>query len=193
MALPQVGGMYRGDQSRKKTLVDHGFRLPSAMDNRPLRFDGFEGRVHQAVYVSATPKEYEVEQSDGVVVEMIARPTGLLDPLVEIRPVATQVDDLLDEIKVRVEKNERVLVTTLTKKMAEDLTEYYREVGSGFAICTAMWTLSSESLCFGTCALERLTCWSVSTCSERGWIFRKCPWSGSWMRTRKDSFGRIGA
>ena len=129
VALPQVGGMYRGDQSRKKTLVDHGFRLPSAMDNRPLRFDEFEGRVRQAVYVSATPKEYEVEQSDGVVVEMIARPTGLLDPQVEIRPVATQVDDLLDEIKVRVERNERVLVTTLTKKMAEDLTEYYREVG----------------------------------------------------------------
>ena len=129
VALPQVGGMFRGDQSRKSTLVDHGFRLPSAMDNRPLRFDEFEERVHQVVYVSATPKEYEIEASEGVVVEMIVRPTGLLDPVVEVRPVGTQVDDLLAEIRETVKRNERILVTTLTKRMAEDLTEYYREVG----------------------------------------------------------------
>lgn len=129
VALPQVGGMYRGDRARKTTLVDHGFRLPSAMDNRPLRFDEFQARIRQTVYVSATPREYEIEASEGAVVEMIVRPTGLLDPVVEVRPVATQVDDLLDEIRIRVARNERVLVTTLTKRMSEDLTEYYREVG----------------------------------------------------------------
>ncbi len=129
VAVPQVGGMYRGDRSRKTTLVEHGFRLPSAMDNRPLTFEEFRERIHQTVYVSATPRDYEVEQSQGVVVEMIVRPTGLLDPQVEVRPVGSQVDDLLEEIRARVQRNERVLVTTLTKRMAEDLTEYYREVG----------------------------------------------------------------
>jgi excinuclease ABC subunit B len=121
--------MYHGDRSRKENLVAHGFRLPSAMDNRPLKFEEFESRVHQLLYVSATPGSYELEQSQGVVVEQIIRPTGLLDPMVEVRPIRGQVDDLLHEIRLRTEKGERVLVTTLTKKMAEDLAEYYSEVG----------------------------------------------------------------
>jgi excinuclease ABC subunit B len=121
--------MYRGDRARKETLVEYGFRLPSALDNRPLKFEEFEAHVRHAIYVSATPGEYEVQKSQGVVVEQVIRPTGLQDPEVEVRPVSGQVDDLLGEIKDRVKKNERVLVTTLTKRMAEDLTDYYRELG----------------------------------------------------------------
>ena len=127
--IPQLHGMYHGDRSRKEVLVGHGFRLPSALDNRPLTFEEFEHRVNQVVYVSATPGPYELTRSAGVVVEQIIRPTGLLDPEVEIRPVKGQVDDLLGEIRRRVELNQRVLVTTLTKRMAEDLSEYYSEVG----------------------------------------------------------------
>ncbi|VAX29244.1 Excinuclease ABC subunit B, partial [hydrothermal vent metagenome] len=129
VTIPQIGGMYAGDRSRKQTLVEHGFRLPSALDNRPLTFQEFEQRVHQAIYVSATPGPYELEKSGGRVVEQIIRPTGLIDPRMTVRPVAGQVEDLLGEIKKRVEKGERVLVTTLTKKMAEDLTDYYTELG----------------------------------------------------------------
>ena len=125
--VPQVRGMYHGDRSRKTVLVEHGFRLPSALDNRPLTFDEFELRVNQVVYVSATPGPYDLTKSAGVVVEQIIRPTGLIDPEVEVRPVKGQVDDLLAEIRNRAEKNERVLVTTLTKRMAEDLSEYYHE------------------------------------------------------------------
>jgi excinuclease ABC subunit B len=128
-SVPQVGAMYKGDRSRKETLVEWGFRLPSALDNRPLKFDEWETLVNQAVYVSATPAEYELQKSGGVIVEQIIRPTGLMDPPVEVRPVASQVDDLLEEIRKRVEKNERVLVTTLTKRMSEELTEYYADVG----------------------------------------------------------------
>jgi excinuclease ABC subunit B len=127
--LPQVRAMYHGDRARKSTLVEHGFRLPSALDNRPLRFEEFEGRIKQAIYVSATPGDWELERTAGVVVEQIIRPTGLLDPEIEIRPIAGQVDDLLDEIRVRAGNDERVLVTTLTKRMAEDLTEYYADLG----------------------------------------------------------------
>src|SRR5690606_18178473 len=127
--VPQIGAMYRGDRARKETLVNFGFRLPSALDNRPLKFSEFEELVPQAIFVSATPSQYEIEQSQGVVVEQIIRPTGLLDPEVEVRPVGHQVEDLLGEVKQRVEKGERVLVTTLTKRMAEDLTEYYADVG----------------------------------------------------------------
>ena len=127
--VPQVRGMYHGDRSRKTVLIDHGFRLPSALDNRPLTFEEFEERVNQVVYVSATPGPHELTKSAGVVVEQIIRPTGLIDPEVEIRPVKGQVDDLLAEIRARAEKNERVLVTTLTKRMAEDLSEYYHETG----------------------------------------------------------------
>src|SRR5271165_3960530 len=127
--MPQVQAMYRGDRARKETLVDYGFRLPSALDNRPLKFEEFEQHVKHAIYVSATPGEYEVSNTQGVVVEQLIRPTGLTDPEVEVRPVSGQVDDLLGEIRDRTKKNERVLVTTLTKRMAEDLTDYYRELG----------------------------------------------------------------
>ncbi len=127
--VPQVGGMYAGDRSRKEVLVDYGFRLPSALDNRPLRFDEWRSRVKQAIYTSATPADWELNEAQGVVIEQIIRPTGLLDPEIELRPVAHQVDHLLGEIRARVEVGERVLVTTLTKRMAEDLTEYYAEVG----------------------------------------------------------------
>ena len=127
--VPQLHGMYHGDRSRKETLVEYGFRLPSALDNRPLTFEEFEHRTNQLVYVSATPGPYELTKSAGVVVEQIIRPTGLIDPPVEMRPVKGQIDDLLHEIRARVENNERVLVTTLTKRMSEDLAEYYTEVG----------------------------------------------------------------
>ena len=127
--IPQLRGMYAGDRSRKQTLVDYGFRMPSALDNRPLNFEEFEHRVNQVVYVSATPGPYELTKSGGVVVEQVIRPTGLVDPEVEVRPVKGQVDDLLEEIRVRAARNERVLVTTLTKRMAEDLAEYFAEVG----------------------------------------------------------------
>jgi excinuclease ABC subunit B len=127
--VPQLRGMHAGDRSRKETLVEYGFRLPSALDNRPLTFEEFEHRTNQLVYVSATPGPYELTKSAGVVVEQIIRPTGLIDPEVEVRPVKGQIDDLLHEIRARVERGERVLVTTLTKRMSEDLAEYYAEVG----------------------------------------------------------------
>jgi len=128
VAIPQIGGMYRGDRSRKETLVEYGFRLPSALDNRPLNFEEFEAALKQAIYVSATPADYEMEKSRGVVVEQLIRPTGLTDPEVLVRPARTQVDDLLEEIRKRTERDERVLVTTLTKRMAEDLTDYYQDL-----------------------------------------------------------------
>ncbi|HEY0659204.1 MAG TPA: excinuclease ABC subunit UvrB, partial [Pyrinomonadaceae bacterium] len=127
--VSQIGAMYKGDRSRKGTLVDYGFRLPSAMDNRPLSFEEFEAKVGQTIYVSATPGNYELEKTGGEVIEQLIRPTGLLDPIVEVRPVKGQIDDLLEECRIRAERNERVLVTTLTKKMSENLTEYFAEVG----------------------------------------------------------------
>jgi len=127
--VPQIGSMFKGDRARKQTLVEFGFRLPSALDNRPLRFDEWEARIGQATFVSATPAEYELTRAQGVVVEQIIRPTGLLDPEIEVRPVGQQVDDLLGEIRERIKMGDRVLVTTLTKRMAEDLTEYYAELG----------------------------------------------------------------
>jgi excinuclease ABC subunit B len=127
--IPQVAGMFRGDRSRKQALVDFGFRLPSALDNRPLTFAEFEARLGQVIYVSATPAEYEIKKSAGRVVEQIIRPTGLIDPKIEVRPAAAQVDDLYAEILKRLPQKEKVLVTTLTKRMAEDLTEYYRGLG----------------------------------------------------------------
>ena len=129
ITIPQIGGMYRGDRARKETLVDFGFRLPSALDNRPLRFDEWEGIPKQCVHVSATPADYELEHSRGVVVEQIIRPTGLMDPEIDILPANGQVDDLLGRIRERVERGERVLVTTLTKRMAEELTDYYGDLG----------------------------------------------------------------
>jgi len=129
IAVPQLQGMYRGDRSRKETLVEYGFRLPSALDNRPLRFDEFTDRVSQVLYVSATPGPYELKQAEGRVVEQIVRPTGLMDPRITVKPATHQVDDLLGEVRRRVDRGERVLITTLTKRMAEDLTEYYQELG----------------------------------------------------------------
>ena len=135
ITIPQVGGMYRGDRSRKETLVEYGFRLPAALDNRPLNFQEFESRINQVVHVSATPADYELEQAGGVFVEQVIRPTGLVDPLIEVRPVtaaeggAGQVDDLLHEVRLTVARGQRVLVTTLTKRMAEELTNYYQELG----------------------------------------------------------------
>jgi excinuclease ABC subunit B len=128
VTVPQIGGMYRGDRSRKSTLVEYGFRLPSALDNRPLNFEEFEAMTRQAIYVSATPADYEIEKCGRVMVEQVIRPTGLIDPEVTVRPARNQVDDLLDEIRKRTEKKERVLVTTLTKRMAEDLTDYYQDL-----------------------------------------------------------------
>jgi len=127
--IPQIGAMFKGDQSRKGTLVEYGFRLPSAKDNRPLNFDEFEARRGQTIYVSATPGPFELNKTEGEVIEQIIRPTGLLDPVIEVRPVKGQIDDLLEECRVRAERNERVLVTTLTKRMAESLSEYFLEVG----------------------------------------------------------------
>ena len=129
IAIGQLNGMYNGDRSRKSTLVNYGFRLPSALDNRPLRFDEFAGRINQVIYVSATPGPYELEQAQGRVVEQVIRPTGLLDPRIEVRPATSQVDDLLEEIRLRANRGEAVLVTTLTKRMAEDLTTYYENIG----------------------------------------------------------------
>ncbi|AYC53460.1 excinuclease ABC subunit B [Bacillus licheniformis] len=128
VTIPQIRGMYNGDQARKQVLVDHGFRLPSALDNRPLRFEEFEKQIHNIVYVSATPGPYELEHTPEMV-EQIIRPTGLLDPIIEVRPIEGQIDDLIGEIQQRIERNERVLVTTLTKKMSEDLTDYLKEIG----------------------------------------------------------------
>lgn len=127
--LPQVRGMFNGDRSRKETLVEYGFRLPSALDNRPLRFEEFENVINQVIYVSATPGDYELEKTQGAYAEQIIRPTGLLDPLIEVRPTKDQIDDIIDEINERIEKNERVLITTLTKRMAEDLSAYLKETG----------------------------------------------------------------
>lgn len=129
ITVPQIGGMYRGDRSRKLNLVNFGFRLPSALDNRPLNFQEFEKLMDKVVYVSATPANYELEKSEGLIIEQIIRPTGLIDPVIEVRPVKNQIDDLLKEIRLRVKKEERVLITTLTKRSAEDLTEYYESLG----------------------------------------------------------------
>ena len=129
VTIPQVRGMYNGDRARKESLVNYGFRLPSAFDNRPLKFNEFEQRINQCIFVSATPAEYELQHSNGNVVEQIIRPTGLLDPEIEVKPVSNQIDDLISQIRKRTEKNERILVTTLTKKMAEDLTTYLKEIG----------------------------------------------------------------
>ena len=129
VTLPQVRGMYNGDRQRKQTLVDYGFRLPSARDNRPLKFEEFEQKINQAIYVSATPGDYELEKTKGEIVEQIIRPTGLLDPTIEVKPTKGQIDDIINEIKIRTEKNERVLITTLTIRMAEELTNYLKDMG----------------------------------------------------------------
>ena len=174
MTLPQVRAMYNGDRARKEALVDYGFRLPCAFDNRPLKFEEFEERVNQAVFVSATPGDYEQQRADQIV-EQVIRPTGLLDPRVEVRPVAGQIDDLMAEIHARAERNERVLVTTLTKKMAEDLTAYFRGLGIKVrymhADVSAPWSAWRSS---AICGWASSTCWWASTCCVRAWTCRRC-------------------
>ena len=128
VSLPQIRGMYNGDRARKETLVNYGFRLPSALDNRPMRFEEFQEKINQVIYVSATPGDYELEQTHGEIIEQIIRPTGLLDPIVEVRPTQHQIDDLVDEINERIQKNERVLITALTVRMAEELTNYLKQL-----------------------------------------------------------------
>ena len=171
VTLPQVRAMYNGDRARKTTLVDYGFRLPCAFDNRPLKFEEFEQRVNQVIYVSATPGEYERTRS-GQIVEQVIRPTGLLDPRIEVRPVEGQIDDLIGEINERAERKERVLVTTLTKKMAEDLRLISRERASRCATCTTTSTPWSAWRSSGTCVWGPSTCWLASTCCGRVWT---CP------------------
>ena len=166
--------MYHGDRSRKEVLVEYGFRLPSALDNRPLNFEEWESRVKQVVYVSATPGPYELAKAQGVVVEQIIRPTGLIDPPIDVRPVKGQVDDLLQEIRPRVARRERVLVTTLTKRMAEDLAQYYRSSASGSATCTRISTRWSAWRSCATCAAASSTCWSASICCAKGSTCPRC-------------------
>jgi excinuclease ABC subunit B len=166
--------MYHGDRSRKEVLVAYGFRLPSALDNRPLNFEEWEERVRQIVFVSATPGPYELSKAGGVVVEQVIRPTGLMDPPIEVRPVRGQVDDLLAEIRDRAARKERVLVTTLTKRMAEDLTTITRNSGFGCAICIRISTRSNGSRSFATSAAGLSTCLSALTCCGKVWTSPKC-------------------
>jgi excinuclease ABC subunit B len=187
--VPQIRGMYHGDRSRKEVLVAYGFRLPSALDNRPLNFAEWEARVGQVVYVSATPGPYELAKSQGVVVEQIIRPTGLIDPPIDVRPVKGQVDDLLQEIRERVGRGERVLVTTLTKRMAEDLTQYYQELGVRVRyLHSDIETLERVEIL--RCGSASSTSWSASTCCARAWICPRCRWWRFSTRTRKDSCDR---
>jgi excinuclease ABC subunit B len=185
VTIPQVGGMFNGDRARKTTLVDYGFRLPSALDNRPLKFEEFERQMRQAIFVSATPSDYEAKHA-GQVVEQVVRPTGLVDPQVEVRPASTQVDDLLSEITLRVAVNERVLVTTLTKRMAEDLTDYLAE----HDVKVRYLHSDNASRSSATCARGSSTCWSGSTCCARASICPRSRWWRSSMPTRKGSCAR---
>ena len=175
VTIPQIGAMYKGDRSRKETLVEYGFRLPSALDNRPLKFEEWEARRPQSIFVSATPGKYENEYQDQIV-EQVVRPTGLVDPTIEIRPATSQVDDLLHEIHQVVTKGERVLVTTLTKRMAEDLTDFLYEHGVRVRYYTLILIRWSGSKSFVTCASVSLMYLSESTCYEKGWICRKYRW-----------------
>ena len=180
VTIPQIGGMYRGDYRRKATLAEYGFRLPSCMDNRPLRFEEWDAMRPQTVHVSATPGHWEMEQTEGAFVEQVIRPTGLIDPPVEIRPARAQVDDLLSEIKEVAKRGYRTLVTVLTKRMAEDLTEYLHENGVKCATCTRTSTPSSASRSSAICASARSTLWSASTSCAKASTFpnaRSSPFS----------------
>jgi excinuclease ABC subunit B len=188
--VPQIHGMYHGDRSRKENLVAHGFRLPSALDNRPLTFEEFEHRVNQVIYVSATPSAYELTKSAGVVAEQVVRPTGLVDPEVDIRPVRGQVDDLLHEIRTRVAANERVLVTTLTKRMSEDLADYYAEAGVKVRyLHSEIDTLERVNILKDLRKGEFDVLIGVNLLRE-GWTCLRCPWSPSSTPTRKGSCAR---
>jgi len=189
--VPQIGGMYEGDASRSGCWSEHGFRLPSAMDNRPLKWEEFVDRIDQTVYLSATPGPYELGRTGGEYVEQVIRPTGLVDPEVVVKPTKGQIDDLVHEIRVRAERNERVLVTTLTKKMAEDLTDYLLELGLRCAtLHSEVDTLRPGWSCSASCAGASTTCWSASTCCARGSTCPRSRWSPSWTRTRRASSAR---
>ena len=187
VTVPQIGAMYEGDASRKRTLVEHGFRLPSALDNRPLRWDEFKNRVGQTVYLSATPGRYEMGIADGVV-EQIIRPTGLVDPQIVVKPSKGQIDDLLEEIRMRAERDERVLVTTLTKKMAEELTDFLGEHGVRVRyLHSDVDTLRRVELLSELRARASTTCWSASTCCARASTCPRSRWCRSWTPTRRGS------
>ncbi len=188
VTVPQLRGMYEGDVSRKTTLVDFGFRLPSAIDNRPLRFEEFRERVGQVVYMSATPGPYELQHSTSIV-EQIVRPTGLIDPEVQIRPTKGQIDDLMEEIRGRAENDQRILVTTLTKKMAEDLTDYLVEMGIRVRYLHSEVDTSSGSRSSATCGWGSSTCSSASTCSGKASTYPRFRWSRSSTPTRRGSSG----
>jgi excinuclease ABC subunit B len=191
VTVPQIGGMYEGDMSRKRTLVEHGFRLPSAMDNRPLKWEEFTDRIKQTVYLSATPGNYELGRTQGEFVEQVIRPTGLVDPEVVIKPTKGQIDDLVHEIRLRTEKDERVLVTTLTKKMAEDLTDYLLELGIQVRyLHSEVDTLRRVELLRELPPWASTTCSSASTCSGRASTCPRCRWSPSSTPTRRASSGR---
>jgi excinuclease ABC subunit B len=185
-SVPQLHGQYEGDRSRKETLIDHGFRLPSAADNRPLRFEEFLQRVGQVLFLSATPGPFELEQS-AQVVEQVVRPTGLVDPEVIVKPTKGQIDDLIEQINQRVTAGARVLVTTLTKKMAEDLSEYLLELGVKVRYLHSESTRSSASRSSATCGSASSTCWSASTCSVRASTSPRCRSSPSSTPTRRGS------
>ena len=187
VTIGQLGGMYRGDFARKSILDEFGFRLPSCKDNRPLKFEEWEAYRPNTVFVSATPGPWEMERTGGTFAEQVIRPTGLIDPVTEIRPVEGQVDDLLAECREQIKKGGRVLVTTLTKRMAEDLTEYMTEAASGCATCTRTSTRWSGSRSSATSGAAASTCWSASTCCARGSTSRNAPSSPSSMPTRKAS------
>jgi excinuclease ABC subunit B len=187
MTIPQVRGMYNGDRARKEVLVEHGFRLPSALDNRPLTFTEFEKHINQVVYVSATPAEYELTHSPRPA-EQVIRPTGLLDPIIEVRPIEGQIDDLIAEIRDRIEKQQRVLVTTLTKRMAEDLSTYLAEL----QIKTAYIHSDIDTLERGDILRDlRLGIYDVLigiNLLREASTYRKSVWLQSWMQTKKDFF-----
>ena len=187
VTIPQVGGMYNGDYSRKKRLVDYGFRLPSALDNRPLKPDEFEEVTKQTVYVSATPAKHELEKSS-IVVEQLIRPTGLLDPEMERRPIKGQVEDSISEIKKTVNEGNRVLVTTLTKRMSEDLTDFLRDHRLRCSTCIRILTRSNGWKFFGIYEPVLSTYWSGSIFSGKDWIFRRLLSFWCWTRTRKVFF-----
>ena len=172
--MGQLGGMYRGDRARKETLVNYGFRLPSALDNRPLRFDEFERKMRRSIFVSATPSNYELEKCGGEIVEQVVRPTGLVDPAVEVRPAVTQVDDLLSEISEVTKKGERVLVTTLTKKMAEDLTDFLSEHGVRVRYLHSDIDTVERVEIIRDRDQAPLTCSSASIFCAKGSTFLKC-------------------
>lgn len=187
VTIPQIGAMYKGDRSRKETLVEFGFRLPSALDNRPLRFEEWEARSPRSIYVSATPGPYELRESAGEITELVVRPTGLIDPVVEIRPVGTQVDDLMSEVHERIKLGDRVLVTTLTKRMAENLTEYLGEHGIRVRYLHSDIDTVERVEIIRDLRLGKFDVLVASIYCAKAWTCRRCRWLRSWTQTRKAS------